>query len=95
MQSWHIRLTTEQQRHTLWRKQKKANNDMRQLTNHEIERAGMLKAMRAAIRLKYALEADKELYRRLPELQRRIDSALLKGEAFKVTAAELLEDATT
>lgn len=65
---------------------------MTQLTKHQIEKARMLKACRAAVRLKHSLRADEELYQRLPELERRIDAALLAGETLKLTTAELLQD---
>lgn len=63
---------------------------MKQLSPHEIQRARMLKACRTAVRLKHSLKADEELYNRLPDLQRRIDSALLEGKALKISTAELL-----
>lgn len=63
---------------------------MRQLTQHEIQKARMLKACRSAIRLKHSLKADEELYQRLPELERRIDGALLQGRPLKIATAELL-----
>lgn len=64
---------------------------MTQLTRHQIEKAKMLKACRMAVRLKYTLMADEELYKRLPELEKRIDTALLGGKALRITAAELLD----
>lgn len=63
---------------------------MTQLTPHQIEKARMMKACRAAVRLKHSLKADEELYQRLPELERRIDSALLEGKTLKIATAELL-----
>ena len=65
---------------------------MRQLTPHEIQKVRMLKACRAAIRLKHSLKADEECYQRLPEFERRIDSALLEGQTLNITTAELLEE---
>lgn len=44
----------------------------------------ILKAYRAAIRLKYALKADDEIARRLPEVEKAIDTALLAGEPVSV-----------
>lgn len=63
---------------------------MRKLEPHEIQKAKMIKAARAAIRLKHALAADQELYERLPELERKIDAALLTGKPLEFTVAELL-----
>lgn len=63
---------------------------MRKLEPHEIEKARMLKAARAAIRLKHSLAADAEIYERLPELEAQIDAALLTGRPLAFTVAELL-----
>jgi hypothetical protein len=63
---------------------------VRQLSKHEIQKAAMLKAARQAIRLKHSLEADAEIYERLPELERRIEAALLTGRPLEFTVAELL-----
>lgn len=57
---------------------------MRQLTELEIQKAAMLKAARAAIRLKHALEADAEIARRLPELEAEIDNALAEGRPMEL-----------
>lgn len=59
----------------------------------EVAKAAMLKAYRAAIRLKHSLAADAEIAETLPEIERQITEALNAGsplaldpsEAFKVT----------
>jgi hypothetical protein len=65
---------------------------MKQLTKHEIEKARMMKAARSAIRLKHSLNADEEIYRRLPELESKIADALLKGEPLRLTTEQILKD---
>lgn len=57
---------------------------MRQYTDLEMRKASMLKAARAAIRLKHALAADAEINERLPELDREIDLALAEGKPFEL-----------
>ena len=57
---------------------------MIQLTPHQLERARIMKAVRHAIRLKHALNADAECNERLPDLEKRIDQALLQGKEFEV-----------
>lgn len=52
---------------------------MKSLTNLEIEKAAMLKAYRAAIRLKHAIAADREIYETLPQIEQQIDDALQSG----------------
>lgn len=44
----------------------------------------MLKAYRAAIRLKYALLADEEIARNLPSLEQEIDDALISGQPLEL-----------
>lgn len=65
---------------------------MTQLTPHQIQKVKMLKAARAAIRLKHSLNADEEMYRRLPDLERKIDQALNEGKSLKLTTSEILDD---
>jgi hypothetical protein len=52
----------------------------------EQQKAAMLKAARAAIRLKHAIRADAEINERLPEIEGIIDEALADGEALELTA---------
>lgn len=64
---------------------------MQQLTEHKIQQKALVKAARTAIRLKHSLEADAEMYRRLPDLERRIDGSVLNGKPFKLSIAQLLD----
>lgn len=57
----------------------------------EQQRANLMKAARAAIRLKHAIAADNEINEVLPELERRINTALLNGEAFELDVQSILE----
>lgn len=57
---------------------------MRSLTKIERDKAGILKAMRTAIRLKFSLMADDEIYRTLPGLEERIDNALAMGQPLEL-----------
>lgn len=57
---------------------------MRRTTDLQIQKAAMLKAARAAIRLKHALQADAEIAGALPELEERIDNALAEGQPFEL-----------
>jgi len=52
----------------------------------------MLKAMRSAIRLRYSLLADAEIYRSLPELEKRIDAALAAGEPLELNPGSVFFD---
>lgn len=61
---------------------------MKFLTDIDIQRAAMLKAARAAIRLKHALAADAEIAKRLPELESAIDYALQTGKAYELNVGE-------
>lgn len=62
-------------------------------TTLEMQKAAALKALRAGIRLKYALRADAEINERLPELERRIDNAIAAGTPLELTVGELLDAA--
>lgn len=46
----------------------------------ELRKAALLKALRAAIRLKHTLAADAELNDRLPDAEAAFDAALQRGE---------------
>ena len=58
----------------------------------EIERAKMVKVFRAMVRLKHSAAADEEIARKLPALVARFDGALTRGEAFELTAADVLAE---
>ena len=58
------------------------------------QKAHALKAYRTAIRLKYALLADDEIMRRLPELEKRIHAAIAAGQPLELDPAEMFTEAT-
>lgn len=60
---------------------------VKQFDEFEVFRARVLKAYRAAIRLKHSLAADEEIARRLPQVQADIDTALLGGAEISVDPA--------
>jgi hypothetical protein len=53
---------------------------MKASTELQIAKAAYMKAYRAAIRLKYSLDADAEVARTLPVVEERIDKALSSGQ---------------
>lgn len=55
-------------------------------------RARVLKAYRSAIRLKYALLADDEIARTLPEVQASIDAAVLLGEPIALNPGQIFSE---
>ena len=57
---------------------------MRRVTELQVQKTGMLKAARAAIRLKHSLAADAEIAEALPNLEEQIDAALAVGEPFEL-----------
>ncbi len=65
---------------------------MKQLTPLEIQKAGILKAYRTAIRLKYSLLADAEVAERLPEVEKQIDHALASGRTLELNPATVWDE---
>lgn len=59
----------------------------------EFQKARALKAMRTAIRLKYALLADEEINRVLPELATAFDDAVTAGQPFELDIRSVFEEA--
>jgi hypothetical protein len=55
---------------------------MRQRSDIEQEKFELLSAARGMVRLRHRIEADRELNRVLPELERKIDSAIQSGKSF-------------
>ncbi len=53
----------------------------------EVQAAAIIKSARQAIRLRHSLAADDEIARVVPELRKRISSALLEGKALTVDVA--------
>jgi len=66
---------------------------MIQKGEHEMQRTSLLKAARAAIRLKHSIAADEEINRVLPEVEKEINAALQAGTAYELDVASLLGDA--
>ena len=62
---------------------------MKTLTDIDIKKTAALKAYRTAIRLKYALMADEEIYRTLPAVEDRINQALALGQPIELNPAEV------
>ena len=62
---------------------------MRQRTDLEQDKASMLKAYRAAIRLKHSLAADAEINERLPALEAKLDAALAAGQPLVLEIGEI------
>jgi hypothetical protein len=65
---------------------------VKQLDELEVQRAALLKAVRATIRLKHALAADAEINQTLPEIERRINDAMASGSGFAFDLAEVLRE---
>lgn len=65
---------------------------MKALTDTEVKRAAILKAVKSNVRLKYAILADEELNRILPELAARFDKAMAEGKFFELDVRSFLSD---
>ena len=65
---------------------------MRQLSGAELEKARILKAVRANIRLKHSLEADEEINAKLPGIEKAIDRAINAGTVYELDIHSVLED---
>lgn len=64
---------------------------MKELTEIEIGKIAVLKAYRAAIRLKHSLAADREISQTLPEVERLIDTALQAGSPIELNPGEAFD----
>jgi hypothetical protein len=64
---------------------------MKALTELEIERTALLKAARAAIRLKHSLAADREIYECLPKIEEAIDLAIQSGQPFELNPGQVFD----
>lgn len=62
------------------------------LTDHELERKKLIKAVRATIRLKYSLMGDEELNTLLPRITAEFDKAIATGKPYELTTLSLLSD---
>ena len=56
------------------------------------QKAAIVKAYRAAVRLKYSILADEEIDVGLPALERRIDDALTRGEPFEFNPGSVFDE---
>lgn len=65
---------------------------MRPFNEFEVRKAQMLKAYRAAIRLKHSLAADAEIAETLPEIEAQIDDALTTGERLELSIGQAFEE---
>jgi hypothetical protein len=59
----------------------------------DMQKFKILKAARAAIRLKHSLHADEEINERIPELERMMDSAIQAGKPLEIDIQTYVEDA--
>ena len=64
----------------------------RRKTEIELERQAASKAIRQVIRLKHALEADREINDRLYDFLADFDKAIAAGRPFEFTLAEIIDD---
>lgn len=62
---------------------------MRRTTELQQDKAAVLKAARAGIRLKHSLRADREIAERLPQLEEDIDRALAEGRPFELEPGQV------
>lgn len=65
---------------------------MKALTDLEIDKTAILKAHRAAIRLKHSLAADAEIYRTLPYIEQKIDNALQSGTPLELNPGKAFDE---
>lgn len=61
---------------------------MKQLTETEMLWANFVKSVRANVRLKYSLRADRELNQVLPELEKRFMAAVKAGKEQELVVDE-------
>lgn len=62
---------------------------MRKYTEAEMAKKAMIKTARAGVRVKHSIAADYELNDVLPDLEERIDAAILGGERLEISSANL------
>lgn len=63
-----------------------------QLTDHELARRQLLKAVTTTIRLKYSLLADAELNELRPRIAAEFDKAIASGQPYELATSSLLLD---
>ena len=64
---------------------------MKQLSDVEVERARILKAVRTNIRLWYSLKADEKINELLPAIEQEANAALLRGDAYALDIRSVLD----
>lgn len=64
----------------------------RRLSDIELERAKVLKATRAAVRLKHALAADAELNEVLPLVEQEFNDAVAQQKPYQLDVSSVFED---
>jgi hypothetical protein len=62
---------------------------VRRTTEIERQKAAVMKAARAAIRLKHSLAADAEIAETLPDLEESINLALAEGKPFEIEPGQV------
>jgi hypothetical protein len=58
--------------------------EMKETSHLERQKRAVLKAYRTAIRLKYSLMADDEIARTLPDVERKMNMSILRGEPLQL-----------
>ena len=61
---------------------------MKLMTPTEGAKADILKAVRAAVRLKHSLRADAELRKVMPEVEAQVDRAISDGRMLELNPAD-------
>lgn len=61
-------------------------------TDIEIQKTAVLKAVRAAIRLKHSLAADREIAETLPQIEEDINTALAEGRPLELEPGVFIVD---
>ena len=64
----------------------------RRKTQIELERMAASKAIRQVIRLKHAIEADREINERLYNFLEDFDEAIAAGKSYEFSLAEIIDD---
>jgi hypothetical protein len=68
-----------------------ATSDAKAGNRHVVARAALNRSVKAAIRLRHSLAADRELAERLPAILEQYDAAVLAGVEFEYDIGELLD----
>lgn len=65
---------------------------MKQLTDIELTKQQVLKAVRNAVRLRHSLAADRELNEVLPSVALEFEAAVKSGEVYELDVADFLRE---